>query len=356
MTTKNQVWEQAAALLAIGVLLGGCALILAPFAPALLWAAIVSSTSWGVFQSLSTRLGGRTTLAAALLVGAMLVVIVLPLAYALIAFGAEVSSLYEVFQKQIDIGLPNLPDWISSAPIVGPTLEKWWSGLAAGDPMIREQLKAALLWLSSPLLQVGRFAGQGLGVLILSCVLAFFFYIGGERGRFWLEGSLHSIAGARGIALLKIAASTVKSVVLGILGTALAQGALAAIGFFMAGVPMAVPLGLGTAVLSLVPFGPALLWLPAAAWLYHDGHLGWAIFIVVWGMLVVGLADNVVKPMLIGHGTNLPFLLIMLGVLGGAMSFGLLGVFLGPTFLAVGFALLKDWVQARETKAPLPRA
>jgi predicted PurR-regulated permease PerM len=105
-------------------------------------------------------------------------------------------------------------------------------------------------------------------------------------------------------------------------------------------------LGLITALLSVVPFGPALLWLPAAAWLYHDGELFWAGFIIAWGVLVVGMADNIIKPVLIGKGTDLPFLLIMLGVLGGAMSFGLLGVFIGPTLLAVGFAVLKSWVSA----------
>jgi predicted PurR-regulated permease PerM len=353
MTTRNQLWEQLAALLAIGILLGGCALILAPFAPALLWAAIVSSTSWRIYQRLTVRLGGRATLAASLLVGVMLVVIVLPLIYALVAFAAEISSLYELLQKQLNDGLPALPDWIATAPGIGHTLETWWDGLAAGDPLVQEQVRGGLVWLSKILLEVGRFAGEGLGVLLLSCFLVLFFYIGGERGRFWLEGSLQRIAGPRGIELLQIAARTIKSVVFGILGTALVQGALAAIGFFIAGVPMAVALGLGTALLSLIPFGPVLLWLPAAAWLFHGGHLGWAIFLVSWGVLVVGMADNILKPLLIGHGSNLSFLLIMLGVLGGAMSFGLLGVFIGPTFIAVGFALLQNWVSNKPLIAPL---
>lgn len=348
MTTRNALWEQSAALLAIGVLLGGCALIIAPFAPALLWAAIVSSTSWGIYRRLSDRLGGRGTLAAALLVAGMLVVIVLPLVYALVALGAELSALYELLQRQLNDGLPGLPDWIVGLPSVGPTLHGWWSDLAAGDPMVEDQVKGGLVWLSKVLLRVGRVAGESFGVLLLSCVLVLFFYTGGERGRYWLEASLMRIAGLRGVELLHIAAQTIRSVVVGILGTALAQGALAAAGFLIAGVPMAMALGLGTALLSLIPFGPALIWLPAAAWLYHGDHLGWAIFVVIWGVLVVGMADNVLKPLLIGHGVDLPFLLILLGVLGGAMSFGLLGVFLGPTFMAVGFALLRDWVQFRE--------
>ena len=345
--TKNQLWEQTAVLLALGVLIGGCALIIAPFAPALLWAAIMSYTTWGLFQRLSKRLGGRDTLAATLLVCLMLGLIVLPLIFALIAFAAQANELYVHVRAQTENGLPMLPDWIAGIPYVGAKLNESWHALGQGDPQVLQQVRGGLMWMSSFLLQVGKSAGQGFGVLLLSCVLVLFFYIGGARGRFWLEGTLFHIAGVRGVELLHNAASTVKSVVYGILGTAAAQGILAAIGFALAGVPMVVALGLGTAVLSLLPFGPGLLWGPAAFWLYHEGHTGWAIFIVVWGILVVGMADNILKPMLIGKGANLPFLLIMLGVLGGAMSFGLLGVFLGPTFLTVGFAMLTDWVQQR---------
>lgn len=345
--TKNQLWEQTASLLALGILIGGCALILAPFVPALLWAAIMSFTTWGVFQRLSKRLGGRDVLAAALLVSLMLLLIVLPLIGALIAFATQANESYESLLAQTQNGLPALPAWIVSVPLVGPKLGESWQALAAGDPGVQQQVRSVLMWMSTLMLAIGKAAGQGFGVLLLSCVLVLFFYIGGARGRFWLEGTLLHIAGVRGVELLHIAANTVKSVVYGILGTAAAQGILAGIGFALAGVPMVVALALGTAVLSLIPFGPGLLWAPAAFWLYHEGHTGWAIFLVVWGVLVVGMADNVLKPLLIGKGGNLPFLLIMLGVMGGAMSFGLLGVFLGPTFLAVGFALLTDWVQQR---------
>jgi predicted PurR-regulated permease PerM len=345
--TKNQLWEQIAALLAIGILIGGCALILAPFAPALLWAAIVSYTTWGIFTRLTEALRGRKTLAATLLVALMLVLIVLPLIYAMIAFAAQANELYTYINAQLQIGLPTLPNWIAKAPLIGPFVEERWIALGAGDAEVQQQVKSALLWSSSFLLNMGKAAGQGFGVLLLSCVLVLFFYLGGERARFWLEGSLFHIAGNRGVELLHVAATTVKSVVFGVLGTAVVQGTLAAIGFAIAGVPMVLALGLGSALLSLVPIGPVVLWAPAAVWLFHEGQLGWAIFLVLWGSVVVGLADNVVKPLLIGKGADLPFLMVMLGVLGGAMSFGLLGVFLGPTFLAVGFAVLRDWVETR---------
>lgn len=351
MTSRSQLWENLAALMAVGLLLGGCALILAPFTTVLLWAAIVSYTSWSWYRSLSLRLGGRDTLAAILLVGAMIVAIVLPLTWALAAFAAQAVELTQKLNTAMENGLPMLPDWVSSLPWLGEKLSGWWIGLAEGDPVVLEQVKAGLLSGSGLMLQVGKAAGAGLGVLLLSCLLVFFFYVGGMRMAFWLESGLQRIGGSNGQQLLHIAGQTVKSVVFGILGTAVAQGVLAAVGFAVAGVPAPVVLGLVTALLSVVPFGPALLWAPAAAWLYHNGETGWAIFVVGWGALVVGMADNIIKPLLIGKGTDLPFLLIMLGVLGGAMSFGLLGVFIGPTLLAVGFAVLKDWVLIKAEQA-----
>jgi predicted PurR-regulated permease PerM len=114
----------------------------------------------------------------------------------------------------------------------------------------------------------------------------------------------------------------------------------------VAGVPGAFLLGFLTLVLSVLPGGPALLWLPASFWLYKQGATGWALFLVLWGVLVVGTADNVIKPYLIGRGRDLPFILVLLGVLGGAFAFGVIGIFLGPTLLAVGYTVVRDWTLA----------
>jgi len=92
-----------------------------------------------------------------------------------------------------------------------------------------------------------------------------------------------------------------------------------------------------------VPIGPPLVWAPAAFWLFSQGETGWAIFMLVWGVAVVSSVDNVIKPLIISHGSNLPFILVLLGVLGGVIAFGFIGVFLGPTLLAIGFALIEDW-------------
>jgi predicted PurR-regulated permease PerM len=159
------------------------------------------------------------------------------------------------------------------------------------------------------------------------------------------------IGGERGKHLLTVAGNTIRGVVYGILGTALAQALLAGIGFLIAGVPGAAVLALLTFFLSVVPMGPPLVWIPAVIWLFHQGHTGWGIFMLFWGVGVSSV-DNVVKPWLISQGSDMPFLLIFFGVLGGALAFGFIGVFLGPTLLAVGYRLVTEWA----TTAPATTA
>jgi predicted PurR-regulated permease PerM len=122
---------------------------------------------------------------------------------------------------------------------------------------------------------------------------------------------------------------------------------VAYIGFAIAGVPGAVLLGFLTFLLSPVPIGPPLVWVPAMLWLFHEGQTGWAIFMGIWGFAVVSMIDNILKPLIISKGSDTPFILILCGVIGGAMVFGFIGVFLGPTLLAVTYRLIADWSQAQ---------
>src|SRR6185503_18739177 len=164
----------------------------------------------------------------------------------------------------------------------------------------------------------------------LSIFIAFFLFRDGVRIADQLKGAIVRIGGERGVFLLDLAANTVRGVVYGILGTALVQAVMAGIGFVLAGVPGAGVLTLLTFFLSIVPMGPPLVWIPATFWLFHQGSTGWGIFMIVWGLAVSSI-DNFVKPWLISRGSTMPFLLILFGVLGGAIAFGFIGVFLGPT-------------------------
>jgi predicted PurR-regulated permease PerM len=173
-------------------------------------------------------------------------------------------------------------------------------------------------------------------------------YRDGEAMTRRLLSTVVRMFGDKGRHLAELAAGTTRGVVYGILGTALLQGILAAIGLMVAGVPAAPLLGLVTFFLSPVPIGPPLVWLPAAFWLFSHGETGWAIFLLVWGVAVVSSVDNVIKPLIISRGSNMPFILVMLGVLGGVVAFGFIGVFLGPTLLAIGYALISDWSKERD--------
>ena len=129
----------------------------------------------------------------------------------------------------------------------------------------------------------------------------------------------------------------------GILGTAIAQAIVAGIGFIIAGIPGAVLLSVLTFFFAVVPFGPPLIWLPATFWLFaHEKH-GLALFMLLWGIFLISSVDNLLRPYLISQGSKMPFALIFCGVIGGALAFGLVGVFLGPTLLAVAFRLIEEW-------------
>ncbi|HEY4139633.1 MAG TPA: AI-2E family transporter, partial [Casimicrobiaceae bacterium] len=187
--------------------------------------------------------------------------------------------------------------------------------------------------------------------LALSILIAFFLFRDGDEIIGRLRAGIARIAGDHGGRLANVAVGTVRGVVLGILGTALVQGILAGLGFWIAGIKAAPLLGFATFLLSPVPVGPPLVWVPAGLWLINIGETGWGIFVLLWGMLVVSTIDNVIKPLIISHGSDLPFVLVLLGVLGGVVAFGFIGVFLGPVLLAVGYGLLQEWAAHRPTEA-----
>ena len=148
----------------------------------------------------------------------------------------------------------------------------------------------------------------------------------------------------RGLHVLDVVGATIKSVVYGTIGTAIAQSTLTTFGLWLAGVPGVLLLGFITFLVALTPIGAPLVWLPAALWLFFTGATGWAVFLVLWGIFVVGGADNIIRPYFISRGSDLPFVLVFLGVLGGTLAFGFLGLFLGPTLLN-RLRNLRDWAQ-----------
>jgi predicted PurR-regulated permease PerM len=351
MTPLRSKLEQKLGWIILALVLGGCLLVLLPFASALLWAVVLSFSSWPVYRRLLNLLGGRRTLAAMLMALGMFCVVLLPFVIVAATLGENVKELTTAARRWMDEGPPQPPNWLSRLPAVGPKAAERWRSLAADSSKLMETAKRLIEPVSGWLLQGGLALGRGLLELALSILIAFFLFRDGGAAAKRLTTAVDWIAGERGKHLLEVAGNTVRGVVYGILGTAFVQAVMAGIGFLVAGVPGAGLLSLLTFFLSVVPVGPPLIWLPAALWLFHQGATGWGIFMLIWG-LVVSSVDNFVKPWLISQGSSMPFLLILFGVLGGALAFGFIGVFIGPTLLAVGYRLVEEWAATH----PVPEA
>ncbi len=348
MTTNGQRLERNLGWIALLILLGGCLLVLRPFVSALLWAVVLCFSSWPIYGRLLKLFGQRRTLAALCMSLGMILVILLPFVVVGATLADNVKELTSAARHWIDAGPPAPPAWLERVPMVGAKAMAYWQSVAADSTKLLREAQRFIEPISSWLLKVGFALGSGLVELALSIFIAFFLFRDGLIAAQRLTTAVERIAGDRGKHLLAVAGNTVRGVVYGILGTALVQAVMAGVGFLIAGVPGAALLALLTFFLSVVPVGPPLVWLPAALWLFHQGLTGWGIFMLVWG-IGVSSVDNVVKPWLISQGSDMPFILIFFGVLGGALAFGFIGVFLGPTLLAVGFRLVEEWAASSRT-------
>ena len=329
------------ALLGLGI---GCLLVIWPFLTSLAWAAILVTSTWGIFKRLDRLLGNRRLLSATLMTLLVTVVLLGPISAVALALSSNISELTANIILSFQDGLPEqVLQWPHYVPIFGDAIENYLQQFVHD----KTRLKAELQTLAAPLqvfaLASGRVALQGVLDMALSVFLTFFFFLHGTTLSNKLSVFAKRLSGERGESLIAVAGETVHGVIYGVLGTALAQGVLAAIGFAIAGVPSSILLGLITFFLSVVPVGPPLVWGGVAFWLFQQNEIGWAIFVLIWGFLLVSTVDNIIKPFIISRGSRLPFVVVFLGVLGGVLAFGVIGAFLGPVLLAVTYQLVIEW-------------
>lgn len=344
-------FEQYARVAGIALLVIGCFLVVRPFMAALLFAAVLCLSTWPGFRWLRNRFGGRSALAALVFALGMMLAIALPVAlvaYSLVTNSAQAIDMVRGF---LDRGPIELPAWITGLPYAGAWIDEYWTRLVGS----REELVALGKRVAEPartvLLAAGSAVAEGLVQILVAIFVAFFFYRDGEDlARLIRTGATRLAGSERGLAVLTTARNAVMGVVYGLIGTALAQGAVAFVGFVIAGVPGALLLSALTFVLSLIPMGPVVIWGGASAWLYAQGQSGWAIFMVAYGALVISSVDNFLKPILMSRAGGLSMLLVVLGVFGGAVSFGFIGIFIGPALLAVGWSLVNAWLEAQSLR------
>lgn len=321
----------------------GCLMVLKPFVTALLSAAILCFATWPVYRVVERWLGGRRSLAAFAMTLLMILVLVLPLALIAGTYVDDVPRLLEGLRLRLAEGLPEPPAWVAAIPVAGEWLDAGWREVVGSKEQLADALKRIAQPARAALVQAGIIAGEGVLQFSLIAFIGFFFYRDGSALARALRHGLERIAGSSSGRLLEIIGGTINGVMYGIVGTGIAQGLAAVIGLLIAGVPGALMLGFLTALLSIVPAGPPLIWISATVWLFFQDQTGWAVFMALWGFFVVSGIDNVVKPILISRGASLPFALVLLGVFGGILAFGFVGIFLGPTLLALGFRFVRRW-------------
>jgi len=346
--------DRTLTLVVVATILVGCFLVLQPFLTAIVWAAILCATMWPLFVLVTRWLRGRAGLAALAMVTLISVTLLAPFVIVGFTIAENAERVGDAIRTAIDNGPPASPDWLAGLPIVGESAAATWSSFTHDTAKLLDEARKYVEPAKKLVLGGGSAALGGILQLVLSIFLAFFFFRDGDAVIGRARAAIERIGGERGHRLATVATLTVRGVVIGILGTALAQGVLMAIGLLIVGIKAAPLLGLLTFFLSPVPVGPPLVWIPAGLFLINQGETGWGIFLLVWGALVVSSVDNFLKPLIISRGSDLPFVLVLIGILGGAVAFGFIGVFLGPVLIAVGYALLKEW--AASTPVPAETA
>jgi predicted PurR-regulated permease PerM len=346
--------ERTIAALALGLVAAGCLVTLWPFVTPLLWAIIITFSTWPLYTRLEHALGGRSTLAAILMALATAVVLVAPLVLLALTLADSVAGFIAMLRRWLEVGPPGPPAWVTGLPLVGARVSERWQQIAADGASFTAALTPYLATLRTGLLAAGASVGGGIAALLLSLILACFLYANGAALAQRLDVGLERIGGARAHHLGGVASSTVRSVVYGLLGANLIQAVIATVGFAVAGVPGAVLLGVMSFFFLIVPFASNLLWIPAVAWLIAEGEIGWAIFLAGWSLLNFGVMESVLRAWLIGRTMELPMLVLLLGILGGLAAFGLLGLLIGPTMLALGYALVSEWSAARPARPAQP--
>lgn len=335
--------ERAIAGIGLGGVALGCVAILWPFVTSLLWATIIVFSTWPLFLRVKAALGGRTVAAAGVMTLLTTALLAAPIALLILTLADGTTSLIELVRHWLEIGPPGPPSWVAELPLIGRKVDERWREVATSGATLTAALAPYLGTVRDWVLAISAGLGSGTAKLLLSLVIAFFFYCHGATIAERLHASLRRIGGGHGDRLAAIAGGTVRGVLYGVLGTNLIQALLAGFSFLLAGVPGAGLLALLCFFLTLIPFAPSLIWLPALLWLANAGDIGWAIFVGVWNLMVFGPFESLMRLYLIGRSSDLPLILLLLGMFGGLLMLGLLGLFVGPTLLALGYTLIKEW-------------
>lgn len=329
--------------LLIAVLIIATFWITRPFLPSIIWAAMIVAATWPLMLKLETWLWGKRALAVTVMTVAMLFLFLVPFSLAIVAIIENADQITSWVNTLKTEAMPALPGWLAGIPVVGPKLAAGWQSFMAGPEGFSARLAPyagkILSWFLSQAGSVGMIALQFLFTVVIATVL----YAKGEMVTMGITRFARRLGGNQGEEIVVLAIQTVRGVALGVVGTALIQSLLGGFGVAVCGVPAATVLTAVMFMLCIAQLGPALVLIPSVIWLYYNDQMIWGTILLVWAILVSTI-DNFLRPFLIRMGADLPIFLIFAGVIGGLVSFGIVGLFIGPVVLAVTYRLLAAWV------------
>ena len=318
--------------------------ILKYFIVPVLWAAIIAYMTWPCYQYIYRLCGSRATLSATIMISLIILLIGIPLTFGIFMLQHEGRNVYYELQKQVFSGHLNVPQFIRDLPFIGKEVSRTLHDINTDPNSI---IQTVSTWIQGHL-NYGRFVlneiGKNIVKLCFAIMSLFFFYRDGQTILNQVSKALEMVIGPRIHHYLDTISETTRAVVYGVGLTAVAQAILAGLSYFVAGVPNPMVLTIVTFLLALIPFGTPLAYGAVSLWLFSQGQTVEAIGVMVWGVAIVSTSDNVIRPLVISGATQIPFLLIMFGVLGGIASFGLVGLFIGPVILAVLLAIWREWL------------
>lgn len=320
-------------------------LILSPFIVSVAWAAILVFVTWPLYKQLLRWTGNRPNIAAGVMTVLLTLTLVGPMAWLLVMLQSEVRVIYAHLGEFLALDTLPLPDMVHERfPWLARELENFWVVLHDNPAALKENLRGVLNLGLGQLKTLAGGIGRNIAKLLFTVMAAFFFYRDGLKIIRQLKSALAHMVPQQGERYLAAAGGMTRAVVFGIVLTAVAQASLAGVGYAVAGAPNPVFLTVITFLFALIPFGTPFAWGSVALWLLLSGDSIAAAGLAVWGALVVGSVDNIIRPLVISSATQISFLLVMFGVLGGLTSFGMIGLFLGPVILAVVVAIWQEWL------------
>lgn len=338
-------------LLVMAALIGGTLWIVKPFLPALVWATMIVVATWPLMRMLQSRLGNRRWAAVLVMTLGLAALVIVPIGLAVGTIAEHVLDLKDQAATLLSHPLPPAPDWLARTPMVGARLaSEWQTQVAAGPTALVAKLQPYAGKLASWI--AARAGGLGMLTLhlLLTIALSAVLYAHGEQAAAGVRRFARRMGGQHGDDAVVLAGQSIRAVAMGIVVTALVQSGLGGVALAIAGVPYVAVLTSIMFICCIAQIGPGVVLIGSIVWLFHGGSTGMGTFLIVAGLIITSL-DNILRPMLIKRGADVPLLLILTGVMGGLVAFGIVGLFVGPVVLAVSYTLVNAWIDSPQAQA-----